>query len=256
MGQERMTPGYELLQLSDTHIFASREEVREGVATFDCLRRTLDHAMDNTDPDVVLLTGDIAEDYSREAYQTVREVLSEIGKPVYCLPGNHDHLGRMVETLSSPPFHFLETLRMGPWMVPMLSTWDGDRGGGCLGNDELARLASELESTDADHVMVCLHHCPVDVGSAWLDAVGLDDGQELLTLVERYPRVRAVLCGHIHQELDVVHRGVRLLGSPSTCYQFKPGSIRFTLDDRASGYRSLKLFEDGHIETRVGRVDS
>jgi Icc protein len=229
-----MTPGYELLQLSDTHIFASREEVREGVATFDCLRRTLDHAMDKADPDVVLLTGDIAEDYSREAYETVRELLGEIGKPVYCLPGNHDHLGRMVETLSAPPFHFMETLRMGPWMVPMLSTWDGDRGGGRLGEDELARLTRELESSDADHVMVCLHHCPIDVG----------------------PRVRAVLCGHIHQELDVVHHGVRLLGSPSTCYQFLPGSVRFTLDDRASGYRMLRLFEDGHIETRVGRVDT
>ena len=251
-----MTPGYELLQLSDTHIFARREEVREGVATFDCLRRTLDHAMDKADPDVVLLTGDIAEDYSREAYETVRELLGEIGKPVYCLPGNHDHLGRMVETLSAPPFHFMETLRMGPWMVPMLSTWDGDRGGGRLGEDELARLTRELESSDADHVMVCLHHCPIDVGSDWLDAVGLDDGAELLGLVQQYPRVRAVLCGHIHQELDVVHHGVRLLGSPSTCYQFLPGSVRFTLDDRASGYRMLRLFEDGHIETRVGRVDT
>ena len=39
-------------------------------------------------------------------------------------------------------------------------------------------------------------------------------------------------------------------------YQFLPGSVRFTLDDRASGYRMLRLFEDGHIETRVGRVDT
>lgn len=249
-----MTPAYELLQLSDTHIFASCEEVREGVNTYDCFVRTLNHALANSDPDVILLTGDLAEDYSKEAYEKIRRLLEDAGRPVYCLPGNHDHLGRMVEVLSEPPFHFMETLELGPWTVPLLSTWDGDRGGGRLGEEELSRLSAELRSTNADHALVCLHHCPIEVGSAWLDAVGLDDGDELLALVNEFPRVRAVLCGHIHQELDVISRGVRLMGTPSTCYQFKPGSERFTLDEKPSGYRILKLFPDGHIETRVLRV--
>ncbi|KPK59920.1 MAG: hypothetical protein AMJ59_08600 [Gammaproteobacteria bacterium SG8_31] len=249
-----MTPAYELLQLSDTHIFASCEEVREGVNTYDCFVRTLNHALANSDPDVILLTGDLAEDYSKEAYEKIRRLLEDAGRPVYCLPGNHDHLGRMVEVLSEPPFHFMETLELGPWTVPLLSTWDGDRGGGRLGEEELSRLSAELRSTNADHALVCLHHCPIEVGSAWLDAVGLDDGDELLALVNEFPRVRAVLCGHIHQELDVISRGVRLMGTPSTCYQFKPGSERFTLDEKPSGYRILNLFPDGHIETRVLRV--
>jgi len=251
-----MTSVYELLQLSDTHIFASRDEVREGVNTYECFVRTLSHAVANCAPDVVLLTGDLAEDYSRNAYETIRGLVEGIGHPVYCLPGNHDHLGRMVERLSEPPFHFLETIRLGPWVLPLLSTWDGDRGGGRLGEEELARLQTELQATDADHALVCMHHCPIDVGSAWLDAVGLDDGADLLGLVRRYPRVRGVLCGHIHQELDTTVGGVRLIGTPSTCYQFKPGSERFTLDDKPPGYRIVRLFPDGHIETRVGRVDS
>jgi len=251
-----MTSVYELLQLSDTHIFASRDEVREGVNTYECFVRTLNHALANSAPDVVLLTGDLAEDYSRDAYETIRDLVVGIGHPVYCLPGNHDHLGRMVERLSEPPFHFLETIRLGPWVLPLLSTWDGDRGGGRLGEEELARLQTELQATDADHALVCMHHCPIDVGSAWLDAVGLDDGADLLGLVRRYPRVRGVLCGHIHQELDTTVGGVRLIGTPSTCYQFKPGSERFTLDDKPPGYRIVRLFPDGHIETRVGRVDS
>jgi Icc protein len=249
-----MTPVYELLQLSDTHIFASRDEVREGVNTYECFVRTLNHALGDSAPDVVLLTGDLAEDYSRDAYETIRGLLERAGHPVYCLPGNHDHLGRMVETLSASPFHFLETIRLGAWVLPMLSTWDGDRGGGRLGDEELTRLKTELEATDADHALVCMHHCPIDVGSSWLDAVGLDDGMELLGLVRQYPRVRAVLCGHIHQELDTVVGGVRLIGTPSTCYQFRPGSERFTLDDKPPGYRIVRLFPDGHIETRVGRV--
>ena len=96
-----MTPAYEVLQLSDTHIFASREEVREYVNTYGCFVRTLDHALANTAPDIILLTGDLAEDYSTEAYEAIRDLLKNVGCPVYCLPGNHDHLGRMVEVIGN-----------------------------------------------------------------------------------------------------------------------------------------------------------
>ncbi|MDI5829785.1 hypothetical protein MJN51_39885, partial [Salmonella enterica subsp. enterica serovar Kentucky] len=43
-------------------------------------------------------------------------------------------------------------------------------------------------------------------------------------------RVKYLLCGHIHQELDLDWNGRRLLASPSTCVQFKPHCANFTLD--------------------------
>jgi Icc protein len=51
-----------------------------------------------------------------------------------------------------------------------------------------------------------------------------------------------------------MRNGVRLLGSPSTCVQFAPGSEHFKVGDQAPGYRWLRLHPDGGLETGVSRV--
>jgi Icc protein len=44
------------------------------------------------------------------------------------------------------------------------------------------------------------------------------------------------------------------MGTPSTCFQFKPESTEFGLDTSAPGYRSLKLYADGRIESDITRL--
>ena len=57
-----------------------------------------------------------------------------------------------------------------------------------------------------------------------------DSGDELLERLRTLKRVRATVFGHVHQEYDDDYEGIRILATPSTCRQFKPGSERFTLD--------------------------
>ena len=74
------------------------------------------------------------------------------------------------------------------------------------------------------------------------------------TAAHALPGVHAVVTG-----ADLPDRRVgrlRILASPSTCFQFAPGSERFTLDDAEPGWRWLTLHADGAIETRVGRLPS
>ena len=52
-----------------------------------------------------------------------------------------------------------------------------------------------------------------------------------------------------------MHKNIRCLCTPSTCIQFKADVANFELDKVNPGYRSLKLFADGSIETEVRRVD-
>jgi Icc protein len=42
--------------------------------------------------------------------------------------------------------------------------------------------------------------------------------------------------------------------TPSTCVQFKPNSKDFALDTVSPGWRTLELFKDGSIETKVERL--
>ncbi|HXR02678.1 MAG TPA: phosphodiesterase, partial [Pseudomonas sp.] len=73
-------------------------------------------------------------------------------------------------------------------------------------------------------------------------------------VLERFPQVKALLWGHVHQEFDQLRQGVRLMASPSTCIQFAPQSEDFKLDSRAPAYRWLRLHDDGQIETAVSRI--
>jgi len=63
-----------------------------------------------------------------------------------------------------------------------------------------------------------------------------------------------VVYGHIHQELDFMHNGIRCFCTPSTCIQFKPNVAEFALDRLNPGYRTFRLYSDGRIESEVIRV--
>ena len=63
--------------------------------------------------------------------------------------------------------------------------------------------------------------------------------------------MRGLLFGHVHQALDQTHRGIRVLGTPSTCRQFLPDSDDFALDDRPPAYRRIALLADGGIDEEL-----
>ncbi|MBT8132499.1 MAG: metallophosphoesterase, partial [Gammaproteobacteria bacterium] len=98
---------YRLLQFSDPHLFADRKEQMRGVCTYDTLKKTIAVAQQEHWPaDAILVSGDIAQDESEGAYEVFRECFSDLGVPVFCLPGNHDAPAHMRELLTTKPFHY------------------------------------------------------------------------------------------------------------------------------------------------------
>jgi 3',5'-cyclic-AMP phosphodiesterase len=241
-----------LLQLTDSHLYAEPDGELKGWRTLHSLEATVAAALEGEDlPDAVLATGDMSQDGSAASYGHLRRVFGAIGVPVYCLPGNHDDPETMERELSQAPFHYCGDHALGRWRVVMLSTWDGDRGGGRLSTAELQRLASVLEGAPEPHALVVLHHHPVPMES-WLDKVALDNADEFLRVIDGCARVRGVVWGHVHQVHESQRRGVRLLGSPSTCFQFRRRAERSDVDpDAGPGWRWLTLLPDGRIVTRV-----
>ena len=80
------------------------------------------------------------------------------------------------------------------------------------------------------------------------------DAAEFFAILDRFPGVRGVLWGHVHQQVDRRHGAIQLMASPSTCVQFAPGSVGFKSDALPPGYRWLDLHEDGSLHTGVSRV--
>ena len=244
-----------LVQISDTHLFADPAGKFGGVTTLASLERVLAHAWNTDRPfDAVLVTGDIAHDGSREAYAAFRKTLTERQLPVYCLPGNHDDPAHLAEVLATGNVRRAEAALLDDWQIIMLDTHVRGHDGGRLGAERLGRLEAELERGRGHHVIVALHHHPVPMGSEWLDGMGLADAADFFAVVDRFPTVRAIVWGHVHQEFESERNGVRLLAAPSTCVQFRPGTERYVKDKRAPGYRWLELRPDGEIATAVRRI--
>lgn len=246
----------ELVQFTDPHLFADRRGEMRGVNTYDSLQNVLAAArLRHWTPDALLVTGDIAQDESRGGYRLLRSVLEPLAMPVLCIPGNHDDPEFMKDELHGD-FILMQPVAFEHWGVLLLSTYLHGTASGELDEAALAELDKVLTEGAREHFLVCLHHQPVPVGSRWLDGVGLRNPESFFEVLDRHDNVRGVLWGHVHQQYDGERNGVRLMGSPSTCRQFMPGSADFALDDKPPGYRWLKLGEDGSIETGVEYVDA
>ncbi len=247
-----------LLQITDMHLFAAAEQKLCGVQTADSLMRVLEHARAGAwPPDAILATGDLSQDETPEAYRRFVDTFSALGVPVHCIAGNHDMPRRMVEMfVGSFSVTLTRWVDLGAWQAVMLDTSVPDDNTGELARSELEFLETALRGNPDRHAIVFLHHNPVAVGSAWLDTMQLRNSQAFFDIIDRFPHVRAIVWGHVHQEYDSVRNGVRLLATPSTCFQFLPGSEKFALDTRPPGYRSLTLHDDGRLDTAVHRLAS
>lgn len=245
-----------LLQISDTHLHATTDSRMRGVNTHDTFMAVLAAARRNErwPVDAMLVSGDVVQDESRAGYERFRAELEPLGLPILCLPGNHDDPKLMDEILSRAPFQFCGTARLGTWSLILLNTFLTGEDAGGLGARRLEALEAALQENGRQHVLICMHHQPMNMGSTWLDGVGLRDAQRFLELVDAHKNVRGVLWGHVHQASDRWRGDVRFLSAPSTCSQFLPGSDFFAIDSRPPGMRWLDLYPDGRLETVVSWI--
>jgi Icc protein len=246
-----------LLQISDTHLHATKDSRMRGVNTYDTFRAVLDRARADEawPPDAVLVSGDIVQDESRAGYRLFRSEMEPLGVRVLCLPGNHDDPKLMDEILSGEPFQFCGSTRIEGWSLVLLNTFLTGEDAGGLGDRRLEALAAALREHESQHVLVCMHHQPLKMGSAWLDGVGLRDADQFLRILDQNAHVRGVLWGHVHQASDRTRGNVRFLSAPSTCSQFLPSSDFFAIDSRPPGMRWLELHGDGRIDTEIVWLD-
>lgn len=239
-----------LVQFTDTHLVGDPDGGLRGVATLATLRRVLEAAADDLEAaDAVLVTGDIVHD-EPGGYAYLRSLLTPLGKPVWCLPGNHDDPAALRAALDTPPFDCCPVRDLGAWRLVLLDSVVPGEVGGALAPAELDRLECALAGASGP-ILIALHHPPIASRSRWLEPIGLKNADALWTLVDRYPEVRVLLWGHVHQAQDE-HRGrVRCLATPSTCLQFAPDVDEFAIDDRPPAYRRLTLHAHGGVDSEI-----
>lgn len=245
------------IQLTDSHLFADTKATLLGIPTAESLNSVIELIKkEHTDIDLVVATGDISQDGSLESYQLFHDQTNTLCSSSLWLPGNHDEF---IAINNHPQFnnHLIKQQNIGDfWRVITLNTAVNGKNYGELSTEELNGLRHSLQSHPERFHLICLHHPPFSCTNKWLNEIKLQNSWELFDCLEQHLNANIVLCGHIHQTFEICYRGTYLFSTPSTCIQFAPNSDDFKIDNLAPGYRWIKLFNDGSIDTGISRIEN
>lgn len=242
----------ELLQFSDLHL--SENDTLMGINCDESFAAVKALASQYHHIDLTLLTGDISQDHSESSYQKCREIFQYQNHPVAWVTGNHDDLAMQNEVLSQGAITPVKRILFKRWQLLLLNSQIEGQVCGAISEDELALIEQAGKEYPDHHLMLVMHHHPVPMNSAWIDKHCLTNSDALWQVVSKTPQVNSILFGHVHQQVDVEHQGVRVLGVPSTSIQFTPEHDEFSVDTLQPGFRHLELLANGVIKTKVHRV--
>lgn len=255
-----------ILQISDFHLRGDGKLSFQVVDTASFLKSTKAHlehvfALDGQKPDMIVVTGDIADSGDEKAYLMVYEALSSFNVPVYAVPGNHDRRDRMVRilkgwTIPNPqtaPF-LCYAVQTEEARLLFLDTLNPGSHAGHMREAELAWLDNELQSNKNVPTLIFMHHPPFITGLPAMDEP-FENREQMRTVLMKAPWAR-LCCGHMHRPIFTVWAGVPCVTSPAASMQieldFTPeGGDTFRME--TPGYL-LHDFEDGVFNTHVCQI--
>lgn len=255
-----------ILQISDFHLRGDGKLSFQVVDTASFLKSTKAHlehvfALDGQKPDMIVVTGDIADSGDEKAYLMVYEALSSFNVPVYAVPGNHDRRNRMVRilkgwTIPNPqtaPF-LCYAVQTEEARLLFLDTLNPGSHAGHMRDAELAWLDNELQSNKNVPTLIFMHHPPFITGLPAMDEP-FENREQMRTVLMKAPWAR-LCCGHMHRPIFTVWAGVPCVTAPAASMQieldFTPeGGDTFRME--TPGYL-LHDFEDGVFNTHVCQI--
>ncbi len=181
-----------------------------------------------TQPDVILATGDLGNIGDLGEYAAAKEILDRLKAPYFIIPGNHDARAPMIETFHDHSYlrtdnGFIQyTLDDYPIRLIGLDTLQDGKSGGTLCDERLSWLRDRLEERRDRPTIVFMHHPPFGV------SMKANNVAQFRSIIEQHPQVERVISGHIHRVISARFGGTMATVSPSTCYAFafappKPG---------------------------------
>lgn len=255
-----------ILHLSDTHLLDHGAPHRGLVDTTGLLREVVDAASELLRHDLVVVSGDIADDGGPAAYKYARRqverLTEEWGCPSVWVLGNHDQRsgfreilgdGVLTESIAAaglpggtgardedpePVQIDLHGLR-----VVALDTSVPQKGYGEIGAAQLAWLRRVLEQTAPRGTVLVLHHAPLTPQPSVLHgALRLADAPALADVLAGSD-VRLALGGHVHEPALAEVAGVPVVLAPAVANRAETSVPAEEAAVRGTGWLSIDLPE-------------
>lgn len=189
--------------------------------------RTVVDEVNELDPDLCLVTGDITDNGYRREYEMARDLIGRITCETIVLPGNHD--ARNVGEVHFEEFFGRRDSEVAQDGVRLLGidSSEPDLDGGHVGREKYRALQERFADPD-EFKILALHHHLVPVPGTGRERNVVYDAGDLLRVLSM-TGVDLVFCGHKHvpnvwrlDDMIVVNAGtacsLRLRGRVRPCY--------------------------------------
>lgn len=223
-----------LVQLTDLHV-----RIDDDVAATALADAVAHVARLDPRPDAVLISGDLTDIPSAQAYDRVKSLLTPLeGLPLHVIPGNHDDREQLRAAFglgggAGEPI--VLGARCGPLRLVACDTVVPGSPAGSLDATRLEAVDAELARDTATPTVLAMHHGPGLTGVKAMDAIGLPaaDRAALGELVARHPQVKVLASGHSHRTTVTALGGCPVLICPSTYLQVELDLRENATDDPA-----------------------
>jgi len=241
-----------LIQITDPHLTENKETKVKGWSTHESFERIVACIEKNESPDFIVATGDISNDGTKKSYIAYQKGIGRFKKPVYTILGNHDN-HKNFQTVFGTKFQPVEKITLSEtWLMIAIDSTSKNKESGYITKQQMYSLRKLIKNYKDKNIVIFLHHQPIKMGF-WIDKVGLENSDHFTTSIANQSNIKAVVWGHVHHESENSLRSIKMLSTPSTCYQFCGNAQK--PDTNKPGYRKINLLKSGKIETQVVRID-
>jgi 3',5'-cyclic AMP phosphodiesterase CpdA len=202
-----------IAQISDLHIKSPGQLAYGRVDTAKALERCVAALNEFTpQPDLVVISGDLADTPTAEEYQHLKRLLAPLKLPFVGIPGNHDSRELMRAAFpqnyasSSGPLN--QRVEIGGLDLMLLDSSVPGKPHGELEAPSLRWLETTLASAPERPALLFLHHPPFMTGIWHMDCQNLLNAVELASMIKGHPRVQLIATGHVHRATLTMFAGI------------------------------------------------
>jgi Icc protein len=233
----------QLVQISDTHISIDAPQRMSDLE--NCVQAINQLQVP---PDLVVHTGDIVHNGSRQEYHSAQQLLNQLNVPYFVMAGNRDKRTELLSEFADKRYKLAAngwvqySIEQYSHRLLMVDTVSVHSNKGQLCAERLQHLEEMLLADTTKPVALFLHHPPYE-------AVGIpdpfqyenwNDVENLTALLSRFSNICGMYCGHVHRFIDGSIAGIQASAISCLAGDLRKGEVT-DADRKLPVFKSLTL---------------
>ena len=239
--------------ITDTHILKDSSLTLNQINPLDRFKKVIS-TVAKKKYDLIIFTGDIADDGNEESYNLFFNVIEILSTPCIVISGNHDNeaiISRMRKNKKNCISILSMPITINKWNFLYLNTNVAHQPYGELIQEDILLMKNKIEKLTGK-TCVIMHHpvFPSYIGN--LDQYNVKNPEYFLSVCEN--KIDLAICGHIHGDHRWVFNKTAFESAPSTIFQFENDDTtegNYRINNALFGYKEYFFYHSGYQSRSV-----